>query len=109
MIRKEVTIEDYEGKLAINLGGSYNPDKPQWEADLAVYNIRASDYPDLIRLRTMAEIVENHISVYQNGRWLAINGDSRIMVRVTPVQKPGRGGKDWQWKWSYGKWIKSYL
>lgn len=29
-------------------------------------------------------------------------------MTTSPIAPPGRGGKDWQWAWVWGKWVKSY-
>lgn len=105
-------LVDYNGRLAITLGSLPDRERPVLSEQLTVHRTaRAADwYLDEWRERfcTGNTIVFQHPV---SGRQLVAQTDDGTWEHVTtetPIPRPGRGGRDWEWKWVDGRWQKRW-
>jgi len=101
---------EHEGKLAVTLGWSPEQDNPVDHRDLWVgpYEWDAEYYGRFNQVR----LVENGFfrcfdGVTYQDKNLYTEGWNHIH-QTRPIKPPSRGGKSWNWRWSWGKWIKQY-
>jgi hypothetical protein len=102
------TLIDHEGKLAISFDKFAEKDQPQYRHDLTVSNIRIEDiYQDI--LGKDVEFTGNHGRIYRtNGGYVFVDTNGWDHITVYEDIPTPRNGREYGWKWQYGKWVRDY-
>lgn len=103
---------DYQGKVAVTLGWSPETEKPVEHRD--IWHSPNAEWDEWYYSRfTQVRLVENNFymcfnkNTYQEEpmhtpNWIHVHENRSI-------KPPGRGGKNWRWEWSWGRWIKRWF
>jgi len=102
---------DYEGHIAVASEWHANWQEPRQSRTVWVFPDRAENYGDLEKFEYQG-YQGNYVGFYNTISWKYIHflcdDTARVVFEQRPVKAPGRGGKDWQWKWIDGKWARDY-
>jgi hypothetical protein len=106
------SLVEYEGKLAVTLPWTPETDEPVESRDLWVSPKEKWD-EEYYKRFTQVRLIENNYfrcfnSLTYREEPLLTPGWMHVHEQ-RPIKPPGRGGKDWSWEWSMGRWIKSYF
>lgn len=97
----KLTIIEHNGKLALDLGSTYLPDRPVMMRYLRLSNINAADYDGIVGQR--AEFFDStwQANVYpKSGRCLRLDATDWTNTELEVAQAKPRDGKDYSWGWN---------